>query len=121
MSSLTLQQIFGDNAVQDADSITIAKSDLAQNTGFSAADENDGESVLTAVVLQAQALGLDTDHRDGNEDYDPNISQQVAVSSSSPNLITRPDVDGNILYFKRDSYTIDLDLPLPTTVNPGDY
>jgi hypothetical protein len=31
MSSSTLQQIFGNNAVQDANSITIAKADLTQN------------------------------------------------------------------------------------------
>ncbi|MEH1851449.1 hypothetical protein [Nostoc sp.] len=121
MSSFTLQQIFGENAVQDSDSITIAKADLAQNTGFSAADENDGESVFTAVVLQAQGLGLDTANRDGGEDSDPNINQQVAVSSSTPDLITRADAEGNISYFKRDSYTIDLDFPLPSTVNPSDY
>jgi hypothetical protein len=36
MSSSTLQQIFGNNAVQDANSITIAKADLTQNTGFNA-------------------------------------------------------------------------------------
>jgi hypothetical protein len=121
MSSFTLQQIFGDNAVQDADSITIAKADLTQNTGFSAADENDGEAVFNALIAQSQSLGLDVDHRDGSEDFDPNISQQVAVSSSSPVLTTRTDVDGNISYFKRDSYTIELDLPLPSTVNPNDY
>ena len=120
MSSFTLQQIFGENAVQDADSITIAKADLTQNTGFSAADENDGESVFVAVLLQAQGLGLDTVNRDGSEEFDPNISQQVGVSSSSPILITRADVDGNISYFKRDSYTIDLDVPV-TSVNPNDY
>ncbi|MEH1785877.1 MAG: hypothetical protein V7L23_09925 [Nostoc sp.] len=121
MSNFTLQQIFGDNAVQDGDSITIAKADLAQNTGFTASDENDGESVLTALIVQAESLGLNTNNRDGGEDSDPSISQQVAVSSSSPALITRADVDGNIFYFKRDSYTIDFDFPLPATVNPNDY
>lgn len=120
MSSFSLQGIFGDNAVQDADSITIAKADLTQNTGFSAADQNDGESVFAALLLQAQGLGLDTDHRDGGEDSDPNINQQVAVSNSSPILVTRADADGNISYFKRDSYTIDLDVPV-TSVNPNDY
>ncbi len=121
MSNFTLQQIFGDNAVQDGDSITIAKADLAQNTGFTASDENDGESILVAVNLQAQALGLDTDHRDGTDEIDANSSQQVAVNSPLTSFVTRQDDEGNSSWFKRDSYTIDLDLPVPSTVNPGDY
>lgn len=120
MSNLTLQQIFGDNAVQDADSITIAKADLAQNTGFTAADQNDGESVLAALLFQAEALGLDTDHRDGSEELDANITQQIAIGGVTTNLVTRADADGNTSLFQRDSYTIDLDIPAQV-VSPNNY
>lgn len=120
MSNITLQEIFGDNAVQDADSITIAKADLTQNTGFTAADENDGESVLAALLFQAKALGLDTEHRDGNEEADPNITQQIAIGSVTTNLVSRVDSEGNITNFLRDSYTIDLDIPTQP-VTPDNY
>ena len=119
MSNFTIE-ILGENAVQDADSITIAKADLAQ-TGFTAADENDGESIATALLLQLQASGLDTDHRDGTDELDANFSQQVAINPPVTTFVTRQDGDGNNVWFKRDSYTVDLDLPLPSTVNPGDY
>lgn len=120
MSNFTLQQIFGDNAVQDSDTVTLAKSDLSDNSGLSAADQNDGESVFVSLILQGQALGLDTNHRDGNEEFDPNISQQVAISGPVMTLVERADVDGNISSFKRDTYTIDLDVPIQP-VSPNDY
>ncbi|MEH1782620.1 MAG: hypothetical protein V7L26_26650 [Nostoc sp.] len=95
MSSFTLQQIFGENAVQDANSITIAKADLTSNTGFTASDEDDGESILVAINLQAQALGLDTVNRDGTDEIDANFSQQVAINPAVTTFLTRQDDEGN--------------------------
>ncbi|MEH1873018.1 hypothetical protein [Nostoc sp.] len=121
MSNFSLQQISGDNAVQDSDSITIAKADLTQNTGFIASDEDDGESILAALVIQAEALGLDTLHRDGTDEIDANFNQQVAVNPPVTTFVTRQDDEGNSIWFKRDSYTVDFDLPLASSVNPSDY
>jgi hypothetical protein len=120
MSNFTIQ-VLGDNAVQDADSITIAKADLTQNTGLTAADQNDGESIAVALVLQLQSAGLDTDHRDGTDEIDANFSQQIAIGAPSTTFVTRQDDEGNSVWFRRDSYVIDFDLPLPSTVNPDNY
>jgi len=120
MSNFTLQQVAGDNSVQDSDTITYAKADLAQNTGLTALEENDGEEIVAATVLQWAALGLDTDHRDGTDIIDGNFSQQVAINPPVTSFVTRQDDDGNNVWFKRDSYTIDFDKPLGT-VNPNDY
>jgi hypothetical protein len=120
MSNFTIQ-VLGNNAVQDADSIAIAKADLTQNTGFTAADQNDGESLAVALLLQLQSSGLDADHRDGTDEIDANFSQQVAINPPVTTFVTRQDDEGNSVWFKRDSYTVDLDLPLPSSVNPDNY
>ena len=121
MSNFSIQQISGNNAVQDSDSITIAKADLSENAGFNSDDENDGESIFVGLVMQAAALGLDTDHRDGTDEIDANFNQQVAINPPLTTFVIRQDDEGNSIWFKRDSYTIDFDLPLPSTVNPSDY
>lgn len=117
----TTQQIFGINAIEDADTLTIAKTDLAQNSGLTPDDNDGGESLLAAIIVQAQALGLDTEHRDGTDETAGDITQQVAINPVVSNFVTRQDTDGNELWFKRDSYTIDFDLPLPVGVNPNNY
>ncbi|MHC5713752.1 MAG: hypothetical protein ACYTX0_16805, partial [Nostoc sp.] len=70
MSGFTLQGVFGSNASQDASTITLWKQDLSDNAGLSVVDEVDGEALLAAVVISAAALGLDTTHRDGDDDDD---------------------------------------------------
>lgn len=120
MASYTEQQILGINSVQDLDTVTIAKADLAQNTGFTASDENDGESLLAGIILQSLALGLDTDHRDGTIDIDANFNQQLAINQPVSTFVTRLDDSGNPVWFKRDSYTIDFDTLVPN-VSPNNY
>ncbi len=121
MANLTIQQIFGDGATQDATSITISKSDLSDNSGFTPVEEADGESVFVALFIQAQALGLDTLHRDGDQgEVDPNLNQQVAINPAITNIVPRQDDEGNVSFFKRDSFTVDLDVLL-LPINPDDY
>lgn len=117
----TLQEIFGANSVQDIDTITIAKSDLSANADLNAADQNDGESVFVALLLQASELGLTTVARDGNEVTDGDISQQVAISDPATTFVTRQGEDGEDIWFKRDTLVIDLDFPLPQAINPNNY
>lgn len=50
MQSLTLQQLFGTNAVQDNQSLVIRKSDLP---GLTPSANNTAESLLVAILLQA--------------------------------------------------------------------
>ena len=112
MSGYSLQQVFGANAAQDSNTVTINKSDLQRFTQFTPTDENDGESVFVAILLNAQTLGLTSDARDAFSDDDSTTSQQVAINPPITSLIPRQDATGEIGYFKRDSYTIDLDVEL---------
>lgn len=50
MQNLTLQQIFGENATQDATALVIQKADLS---GLSATTNNRGEQLLVALLLQS--------------------------------------------------------------------
>ncbi|WP_041565276.1 hypothetical protein [Nostoc punctiforme] len=49
-SILNLQQIFGENATQDIDTLIIKKSDLI---GLTASPSNTAESLLVAILLRA--------------------------------------------------------------------
>lgn len=52
MQTLTLQELFGVNAVQTADELIIKKSDLSA-VGLTAAANNGAEQLLIAILLQA--------------------------------------------------------------------
>ncbi|MHC5726424.1 MAG: hypothetical protein ACYTXY_20285 [Nostoc sp.] len=123
MSGFSLQAVFGANAVQDSSTITIWKQDLADNAGLTPVDEVDGEAALAAVVIQAAGLGLDTTHRDGDDDDDEINAlptQQVGINPPVTGIVPRVDSDGNVNFFKRDSITIDFDVSV-SGFNPDDY
>ena len=120
MSGFTLQQVFGYNSSQDSNQIIINKSDLSQ-TGFIPSTENDGESIFTALVVSAMNNGLNSSSRDGDETSDPNPNQQIAVSFLQTSYISRNDNNENLAPFKRDTLTVDFDLPLPSSINPNSY
>ncbi|MBN3897102.1 MAG: hypothetical protein HWQ41_18040 [Nostoc sp. NOS(2021)] len=121
MSGFSLQAVFGANAIQDGSTITLWKQDLTDNAGLTFAEEIDGEAVLAAVVIQAAALGLDTTHRDGDDDeIDPNGDQQVAINPPATGVVPRVDGEGNVTFFKRDSIAIDFDVSL-SNFNANDY
>ncbi len=50
MAEPTLQQVFGANVTQDANTITISKADLA-SVGLTASANNRGEQLFTAILL----------------------------------------------------------------------
>jgi hypothetical protein len=52
MAKPTLTEVFGANATQDATTITISKTDLAE-IGLTATANNTAESILAALVLKA--------------------------------------------------------------------
>ncbi|MHC5714075.1 MAG: hypothetical protein ACYTX0_18500, partial [Nostoc sp.] len=99
MSGFTLQGVFGKNASQDASTITLWKQDLSDNAGLSVVDEVDGEALLAAVVISAAALGLDTTHRDGDDDDDEINAlptQQVGINPPVTGIVPRVDSEGNV-------------------------
>ncbi|MEH2458639.1 hypothetical protein [Nostoc sp.] len=121
MANLTIQQIFGDAATQDESTITISKLDLANSSRFTVVDEADGESIFVAIMVQAYALGLDALHRDGDDgEVDQNLNQQVAINPPITNVVPRQDDEGNVSFYKRDSFIVDLDVPI-LPINPDDY
>lgn len=120
MSGLTLSNIFGTNATQDIDQIIIQKSDLKNSTGFEPQDENDGEAIFVALLVQAKISGLDTDHRDGIGAFEANIDQQVAISDPVQSFVDRIDSIGAELACERQSFTIDLDKEAKG-IDPNDY
>jgi len=69
MLNLTLAQVFGAGATQDATTLTIRKSDLP---GLTAAVDNRGEQLLAALLLQLHKHfeGFVTDQQ-GNRITDP--------------------------------------------------
>jgi hypothetical protein len=55
MQTLTLQELFGVNAVQTADELIIKKSDLSA-VGLTATASNGAEQLLVAILLQALSV-----------------------------------------------------------------
>jgi len=120
MSGFTIQQVLGANAVSTATGVTIQFADLTANAGLLAANVTDGEAVFISIILQAQNLGLDSDHRDGTTTIAASPTQQIAVNdayaTSYPN---RNDANGNSISYQRDTISIDCDR-LPS-LNPNLY
>jgi hypothetical protein len=75
MQTLTLQELFGVNAVQTADELIIKKSDLSA-VGLTATANNGAEQLLVAILLQALSIfqGYLTDES-GNIISDENNAQ----------------------------------------------
>lgn len=113
MAEPTLAQIFGANATQDANTITISKADLAANAGLNPSANNTGESLLVAVVKQA-ALTLN----DANQENNPEQSISISLSENPSNI------PRNEALFFRNTYTVELDSiidPSLLVIDPNKY
>ncbi len=107
MAEPTLVQVFGANAVQDANSITISKADL---TGLTASANNRAEALFVAILIKAQEF-LNTT----NQGDDPDRS--ITIEDSFDSIVTR-----GTSTFRQKSLTVNLQKLDPTTaIDPDDY
>lgn len=111
MAEPTLQEVFGQNATQDANTITIRKSDLAV-TGLTASANNTGESLLVALVVFA-ARSLTEANRTSDT-----ANRNVSVNYSGQDLVDQSTAG----YFRRDAYSVLLyKTTTLATIDPDDY
>ena len=109
MAEPTLQQIFGANATQTANLLTISKADLA-TVGLTASANNTAESLYVGILLLAASYLTDTN-------LAANPEQQIAISERIQSLVTR----NNQTYRQRD-YSVRLQkLDTSSAVDPDDY
>ncbi|MGD1909077.1 MAG: hypothetical protein ACFB0C_24240 [Leptolyngbyaceae cyanobacterium] len=106
MSEPTLADVFGPNATQDANSITISKTDLA-NYGLTPSAANTAESIYVAILLQS-AVELTSNNFSLNE---PN--QQIAIGIAGQDLYT----GGSQTYVRHNYFT---SLYIPQSINQVD-
>lgn len=125
MATLTVQGIFGANVVENATFIQIQKADLQTNTGYTPAAANDAQGTLAAILIQALALGLDTNHRDGNSTLNitANPDQQLAITQASTSTYpSRLNDAGVYVTYQRDNLSVDLDhLYSQAALDPNNY
>ncbi|MHC5763076.1 hypothetical protein [Nostoc sp.] len=108
MAELTLQQVFGANATQDATTLTIHKADLPNITSPS----NTAESLLTGILLQGQTQLTKTN-------FDGNLDESIYVESGFPGFVFRGTNNDS---YRVDSLTVSLaKLDTVGTINPDDY
>ncbi|MBD2438261.1 hypothetical protein [Nostoc sp. FACHB-110] len=114
MAEPTLQQIFGANAIQDANTLTISKADLVA-VGLTTGASISGEKLLAAIIKLA-AVYLTSDNRDSN------IDQSIMVDAeNTPSFTTRTSGTTTTTYI-RDTITVELDkLYSSTGIDPDDY
>lgn len=109
MAEPTLTQIFGTNAIQDASTVTISKSDLT-SVGFTASADDSAEKILVAILLKAQAYLTEA-----NQDL--NIDQSITITGPSSNIITRNNTSYREYSFTLAASKVDTE----TSVNPNDF
>jgi|SRR6478672_7437774 len=109
MAEPTLTAVFGPNAVQDADSLTLSKTDLA-TVGLTPAANNKAEGLLAAIIRIAEN-SLTTTAQETNPD------QSITIEDGFPSLI---DKDGTA--YRRNQKTINFDKPdTQSSIDPDDY
>jgi hypothetical protein len=79
MSEPTLAQVFGENATQDATTVTIRKSDLPRLTPQTV---NTAESLLAGIIVKAKS-GLP------KTTFDSNIDQSIYIEGGYPGFAFR--------------------------------
>lgn len=103
----TLTQVFGANAVQDATTLTISKSDLIELT---ASSSNTAESLFVAMLLKAKAHLSATN-------LDLNADQSISIENSFDSIVTRLNNT-----YRQSSLTVNLQkLDTSTGIDPDDY
>lgn len=111
MAEPTLQEVFGANATQDVNSITIDKNDLI-SLGLTADANNTAESLVVAISLLIQN-GLP------QSSFDTNLDQSIYVDTGFPNFAFRGD---NNEQYRVDQLTVNFaKLDTSTAINPDDY
>lgn len=109
MAEPTLQEIFGSNATQDINTITISKSDL---TGLIASANNTGESLLVAILLKAKVNSSQTN-------FDSNIDQSIYIDNGFSSFTSRGTNNDS---YRTDQLTLTLAKPdTNATIDPNDY
>ncbi|WP_427159412.1 hypothetical protein ACQFX9_25835 [Aliinostoc sp. HNIBRCY26] len=114
MAELSLTDIFGANAVQDATTLTITKADLV-DVGLTTGTTIAAEKLLVAIIKKA-AIKCNPDDRETNAD------QSVSIEASTvPTFATR--VINNVTSpYIRDTFTVELDKAYTSTgIDPDDY
>lgn len=109
MAEPTLQQVFGANATQDANTITISKADLTP-VGLTSSATNRAEQLFVAILLKAAAYLNPTTQTNDND-------VQVTIESSFPSITFR-----NNQNYRQNTYTVALQkLDTSSTIDPDDY
>ena len=106
---ITLAQLFGPNATQDATTLTISKADLAA-VGLNPLADNPAQGLFVGIFLMAAQILTDA-----NQALDP--TQLVTLGRDFDSLTTR---DGNT--YTRVGYSCNFDKLTPTiTIDPDDF
>ncbi|RAM50387.1 MAG: hypothetical protein C6Y22_17480 [Hapalosiphonaceae cyanobacterium JJU2] len=109
MAEPTLQQVFGANATQDANTITISKADLTP-VGLTSSATNRAEQLFVAILLKAESYLNPT-----NQASDSDI--QVTIDDGFVSIVNR-----NSQNYRQSTYTIALQkLDTSSNIDPDDY
>lgn len=101
--------VFGANAVQDINSVTLSKTDLAA-VGLTPSASNSAESILTAIIKLAEIPLTETAQ-------ETNPDQGVVISDGIPSLPVRNDVT-----YRRNEKVITFDkIDTASQLDPDDY
>ena len=111
MTPPTLAQVFGANAAQTSTTLTITKSDLS-GTGLTASGTNSSESLLVAILLNAQAYLTAAN-------FTSDTDQTIEIDAGYSSLTTRGTP---AVAYRNDTLTVTLSKPdTSSTINPNDY
>ena len=112
MAEPTLQQVFGDNASQNATTLTISKADLS-SLGLTPSANNSAESLFVAILLKAkQYLSV--------ANYEANIDQSITIATpdfNAQSLVTRNNQQYRQFQEVVNLYKVDSS----STIDPDDY
>lgn len=111
MAEPLLNEVFGANATQDANSITIDKSDLTA-IGLTASAANSAESLYLAILLKGQQFLNQTN-------FDANIDQSIYVETGLPSFLNRGE---NNTQYRTDQLNINVaKIDSNNVIDPDDY
>lgn len=117
MPEPTLQQIFGENASQNNDSLIISKRDLT-STGLTILSSNTAESLVVAL------LGKWSQYLSENN-LQNNVDIQITLEIGSENIVTLSNTttEGNVINVRKRKriVTINLYRPFNTNFDPDYY
>jgi hypothetical protein len=109
MSEPTLEQIFGTNAIQDVDTLTISKNGLS-SVGLVPTNTNNAESLLVAIILLSKNYLTENNF---NSNFDSNLMIANGYSSFT---------NRNSTNYRTDQIIISLSKPdTSSLINPEDY